>query len=92
MQSSYETYSDWEKRTFCDNASRRGSGVSVNPQCYDGKREYECTVYYYPDGHTAKLSDGRILGADTMILCAECQRNLRKEARKHNYKFESRKL
>ena len=92
MHSPYETYSDWEKRTFCDNAYRRGRGVGVTPQCHGGKREYECTVYYYGDGHTAKLSNGKILGADTMILCAECRSNLKKETRKHGYKFQSRKL
>ena len=91
-QSPYETYSDWEKRTFCDNASRRGTGVSVKPQCSSGKREYECTVYYYKDGHTATLSNGRILGCDTMILCGECRNHLRREARKHGYKFKSKKL
>lgn len=91
MQSTYETYNHWEQRTFCDNASKRGKGVSLKPQCYDGKREFECTVYYYPDGHTAKLSNGRILGYDIMILCSSCKDNLRREARKHSYKFKSKK-
>lgn len=91
-KSPYETYSQWEKRTFCDNASRRGTGVGIHPQCCDGKREYRCTVYYYPDGHTSQLSDGRTLGCDTMDLCSECRKRLRSEARKHGYKFMSEKI
>lgn len=91
-QSPYETYSDWEKRTFCDNASRRGTGVGLSPQCVGGKREYECTVYYHKDGHTAKLSNGRILGCDTMVLCSACRERLKKSARKHGYKFQSKPL
>ena len=79
MQSTYETYSDWEKRTFCDNASRRGSGVGLHPQCVNGKREYECTVFY----------DKECISSDSMILCSECQKLLRQEARKHGYKFRS---
>lgn len=76
----------------CDNASKNGRGIGVSPQCYDGKQEYECTIHYYSDGHVSKLSNGRILGADTMVLCSECRRQLLKEARKHHYKFQSKKL
>lgn len=82
MQSRHETYSQWEKRTFCDNASRRGRGISINPQCYDGKREYECTVSY--DEHGTE--------SDTMTLCSECRGNLGKSARRHGYTFSSRRL
>lgn len=84
MQSSYETYSQWEKRTFCDNAARRGRGISVNPQCYDGKREYECTVFYDEYRSTSN--------SDTMTLCSECRDNLKKSARRHGYGFQSRRL
>jgi len=80
VKSPYETYSDWEKRTFCDNASRRGTGVSLSPQCVDGKREFECTVIYNE------------VEKDTMVLCAECRKQLMREARKHSYKIHSKKL
>lgn len=80
VKSPYETLSDWEKRTFCDNASRRGTGVSLSPQCPDGKREYECTVIYNE------------VEKDTMVLCAECRKHLMREARKHGYKVHSKKL
>jgi len=76
----FETYSEWEARTFCDNASRRGSGVGIKPQCYDGKREYECTVIYNE------------VESDTMVLCSECRKQLKKEARRYGYKFKSRRL
>lgn len=80
MKSPYETYSEWKQRTFCDNAYRRGTGVSLKPQCLDGKREYECTVTYNE------------VESDTMVLCSECRKHLRKEARRHGYKFKSTKL
>ena len=80
MQEIGETYSDWEKRTFCDNASRRGRGISLSPQCVDGKREFECTVIYNK------------VESNTMILCSKCKNRLRREARKHHYKFHSEKV
>ena len=80
-KSIYETYSAWEKRTFCDNASRRGRGVSVKPQCVEGKREYKCTVYYDEHG----------IESDTMTLCSECRKSLKTSARKHGYRFVSHK-
>ena len=79
-KSIYETYSDWEKRVFCDNASRRGTGVGLSPQCVDGKREYECTVSYNE------------VEKDTIVLCGECRQHLMKLARKHGYKFHSKRL
>lgn len=79
-KSPYETYSDWEKRVFCDNASRRGKGVSIKPQCLDGKREFECTVIYNE------------VSRSTMVLCSACRQHLKREARKHKYKFKSKKL
>jgi len=80
-KSPYETYGAWEKRVFCDNASRRGSGC-FNPQCCDGKREYRCTVIY----------NQGMYDSDTLVLCAECTENLKREARKHGYKFKSKRL
>jgi len=80
MKSPYETYDEWEKRTFCDNASRRGTGVSLSPQCVSGKREYKCTVTYNE------------VESDTMVLCSECKKALRREARKHGYKFRAEPL
>lgn len=84
MQSAYETYGEWEKRTFYDNASRRGTGVSLK-QCYDGKREYECTVFY------DKYRDPK-WNSDTMVLCSECREALKREARKHGYGFQSKPI
>jgi len=78
-QSPYETYRQWEERTFCDNASRRGPGVSLSPQCVNGKREYTCTVIYNE------------VEKDTMVLCAECRKHLMTEARKHGYKIQSKR-
>ena len=79
-KSPYETYNEWEKRVFCDNASRRGSGISLNPQCFSGKREYECTITY------------NLVEKDNFVLCKECRDNLKKEARRYNYKFSSKAL
>lgn len=83
-QSPYETYGQYQKRTLCDNSTKRGRGISLNPQCYDGRREYKCTVYY-DEYHSASNSD-------TMTLCSECMKNLRKDCRKHKYQFESKKV
>jgi len=76
-KSPYETYAHWEERTFCDNASRRGSGVGIR-QCVSGKREFECIVTYNE------------VESDTMALCSECRAELRRDARKHGYQFQSR--
>jgi len=80
-QSPYETYRQWEEHTFCDNASRRGTGVSLSPQCVDGKREFKCTVIY----------NKGVYGSDIMVLCAECRKHLMTEARKHGYKIQSKR-
>jgi hypothetical protein len=79
-QSPYETYTKWEARTFCDNSSRRGKGVSLTPQCNDGKREFEVTVAY---------NDAE---SDTMTLCSECTKNLKADARRHHYKVTVKRL
>ena len=78
-QSPYETYGEWEQRTFCDNASRRGTGIGVT-QCVDGKREFQCTVTYNK------------VESDTMVLCSKCQNQLKREARKHGYKFKATRI
>lgn len=76
-QSPYETYSDFLKRKLCDNSSRLGSGISLTPQCYDGKREYTCTVIYNE------------VERDTVTLCKKCRDNLRKDARRNRIGFKS---
>ncbi len=80
MQRQGETYGEWEARTFCDNASRRGTGISLRPQCCNGKREFECTVIY---------NEG-VYGRDTFIVCRDCRDNMKKEARRHGYRFKSK--
>lgn len=65
---------------FCDNASRRGTGVSVKPQCNQGLRENEVTVIY------------NAVDRDTMVLCNECTKHLRREARRHGYKVDIKPL
>ncbi len=60
---------------FCDNASRRGR-VSVTPQCYDGPREFDVTVIYNPGKY----------GRDSMVLCKECLKILRREGRRRGYR------
>lgn len=82
IQSSFETYREYQRRTLCDNSTKRGRGISLDPRCYDGGREYECTVSYDEHG----------IETDTMILCSECTRNLRKDSRKHKYRFTSKKV
>lgn len=81
-QSPYETLGEYFERTLCDNSAKRGRGISLDPKCYDGKREYECTVYY--DEHGIETS--------TIVLCSECTKNLKKDCRKHKYRFKSKKV
>ncbi len=80
-QSPYETLGEYYERIYCDNSAKRGRGVNIRPKCYDGGREYECTVYY--DKHDVETT--------TMVLCSECVKNLRKDCRKHKYRFKSKK-
>jgi hypothetical protein len=80
-QSPYETYSQWEHRRFCDNASRRGRGVSVTPQCHSGHRELDVTVIYHPGKY----------GNVSMVLCKACTKRLKSEARRHGYKVHTKK-
>jgi hypothetical protein len=77
---SYETYGDWEKRVFCDNASRKGIGVGVKPQCSRGLREFEVTVVY------------SAVDSDTMVLCTQCTQYLKRETGKHGYKVKTKRL
>jgi len=81
--------------SVCDNASRGPSGwkggvsptpggVSITPQCLDSPAARVVTVYY-----DEYMDDGE---HDTMNLCDECYRILRKEARAHGYKVRSKKL
>lgn len=81
-QSPYETRGEYLNRTLCDNAAKRYRGIGISPKCYDGGREYECTVYY--DKHGIETS--------TMVLCSECMKNLKKDCRKHKYRFKSKKV
>jgi len=76
------------KPPVCDNASRGPNGwkggVSITPQCLDNLAARVVTVYY-----DEYMDDGE---HDTMNLCDECYRILRKEARAHGYKLRSKKL
>ena len=80
VKSPYETYSQWQARTFCDNASSRGTGVGISPQCTNGKREFNCTIFYND------------VESDSMTLCKKCKDNLRKEARRHGYRFKAKRI
>jgi len=81
--------------SVCDNASRGPNGwkggvsptpggVSITPQCLDSPAARVVTVYY-----DEYMDDGE---HDTMNLCDECYRILRKEARAHGYKLRGKKL
>jgi hypothetical protein len=83
-QSPYETLGEYYERIYCDNSAKRGRGVNITPKCYDGGREYECTVYYNKYGIERT--------GPTMVLCSECRKNLRKDCRKRKYRFKSKKV
>jgi hypothetical protein len=80
MQRAGETYGEYQRRIYCENASILGTGISVHPQCCNGRKEYRCTVKY------------NAVSSDTFELCGQCRDNLKKEARRHGYKFKSVKL
>jgi len=75
-----ETYGEYQRRIYCENASILGSGCSIYPQCYNGKKEYEVIIIYND------------VDKDILYLCKECLENLKKDCRKHGYKVKARKI
>ena len=81
MQRLGETYTEWQKRIYCENSSNLGRGISLTPQCLNGGKEYKVRVTY--DGGYEE---------DLFYLCKECLRNLKRDCRKHGYKVRAVKL
>ncbi len=75
----YETYSEKQHKTLCENSSRLTNNI-VNPQCYDGKKEYEVVISYND------------VENDTLFLCSNCMNAIKKECKKHGYKVITRRL
>lgn len=66
----------------CENAITRGLGISLSPQCYDNEAKKSYTVTYDPTQFEQ----------DTMNLCDECAKFLKKDCRKYGYYIKSGKL
>jgi len=70
----YETYTEMQHRTLCENNSSLTNNI-INPQCSDGKKEYEVTILY----------DGKYGEKVTLWLCAQCTEVIKKDCKKHGY-------
>jgi len=68
------------KAMKCENASINGTGVSVYPQCFNNEATREVTVIYNE------------VERDTLYLCNECTKNLKRDARKHGYKVITKRI
>jgi hypothetical protein len=69
-----------QKREMCDNASYKGSHPIITPQCYSKKATRRVTVIY---SHCE---------SDSLQLCEECTKVLKRDVRRHGYQFSSHKL
>ena len=72
---------NWEKVEVCENGARNndinyGRGIGVL-QCYDNPAVVRATVIYNYNE------------SDSMNLCDECLKNLKKSARKNHYKIKT---
>ena len=64
----------------CDYDTSKGHTGNIG--CYKGKQEYEVIISY--DEHNIEK--------DVLHLCSSCTKALKKDVRKHKYKFKSVKL
>lgn len=65
----------------CENSFRSGN-YGFNPKCFDGKVEFELSVFY--DKYLSENSDH-------LLLCKECTELIKKDARRHGYKVKIQK-
>ncbi|MGC9100845.1 MAG: hypothetical protein ACP5HC_06275 [Caldisericum sp.] len=72
-------------KLVCENASDNGQGVGIKPQCWNNQAEVKVTVFY-------KNCMGDESESDTMYLCKECTKALKKLARKYGHKVRTTKL
>jgi len=63
----------------CDNTATL-PGTIISPRCWNGKATRVCTVTYCEGD------------SDTFHLCEKCAAALRKDVRRHGYRFSSTKL
>ena len=63
----------------CDNDNTSGNYIYFGG-CFNGKAEYKLTIKY---NDTEK---------DILYLCKTCMNNIKKDAEKHNYNTESKKV
>jgi hypothetical protein len=64
---------------ICENSSSRATQIGI-PQCFMNTATTIITVHYHE------------LESDTLLLCNECAKHLRKDARRHGYKIRSKKI
>lgn len=74
----------WEKVDMCENGARNndinfGRGIGVL-QCYDNPVTTKATVFYHENE------------SDSMNLCDECIKNLKKSARKNGYRVKTERI
>ena len=70
----YETYSEMQHRTLCENNSSLANNI-INPQCSDGKKENEVIISY----------DGKYGEKVILWLCAKCTEVIKKDCKRHGY-------
>jgi hypothetical protein len=65
---------------FCDNDSSSGGYPVVSPQCYKGRATRLVTVRYNE------------VESDSLCLCEDCARLLKREAKRHRYQITTKRL
>ena len=66
-------------KDYCQNSSDGISKIGVS-QCYKGEQEVKLTVIYND------------VEEDTLRLCKECADRVEKDAKKHDYEVERRRI